>query len=85
MFANSHVGNGGIVEMVNFANFGETYTDNVWLHGVNYTVSEIEEPKTDPPDSRQPNSRPELQGIVGLHHSFNFSLQVFLYTWLLKT
>ena len=24
--------------MVYFSDFGETYTDNVWLHRVNYTV-----------------------------------------------
>jgi hypothetical protein len=46
VFAYSHIGNGGIVKMVNFAYFGETYTDNVWIHRVNYTVSEIEEPLT---------------------------------------
>jgi hypothetical protein len=73
MFANSHVGNGGIVEMVNFANFGETYTDNVWLHEVNYTVLEIGESKVDPPACRQPKSRLDIQGIVDLTHSFNFS------------
>ena len=29
--------------MVNFANFGETYTDNIRVHKDNYTVLEIEE------------------------------------------
>ena len=42
MLAYSHIGNGGVVKMVNFAYFGETYTYNVWIHKVNYTVSEIE-------------------------------------------
>ena len=30
--------------MVNLANFGETYTDNIRIHVSNYTVSEIEGP-----------------------------------------
>jgi hypothetical protein len=43
VFAEPQVRDGGGVEMVDLANFGETYTDNVWLHEVNYTVSEIGE------------------------------------------
>jgi hypothetical protein len=42
VLAEPHIRDGGGVEMVNLANFGETYTDNVWLHGVNYTVSAID-------------------------------------------
>jgi hypothetical protein len=30
--------------MVNFTYFGETYTDNVWIHDVNYTVSKFHSP-----------------------------------------
>jgi hypothetical protein len=48
VFAEAQVRDGGGVEMVNLANFGETDTDNVWLHGVNYTVSENEERLPDP-------------------------------------
>jgi hypothetical protein len=42
VLADTHIGDGGRVEMIDLANFGETYTDNVRLHTVNYTVSEIE-------------------------------------------
>jgi hypothetical protein len=33
--------------MVNLTNFGKTYTNNVRIHGVNYTVSEIRGPLSD--------------------------------------
>src|SRR6266487_1751380 len=38
VLADSHMRDSGRVEMVNLTNFGETYTDNVWIHAVNYTV-----------------------------------------------
>jgi hypothetical protein len=41
VLADAHIGDGGSIEMVDFAYFGETYTDNVWIHGDNYTVLEI--------------------------------------------
>jgi hypothetical protein len=41
MFAESHIGHGGSIEMVNFAYFGETYTNNIRIHTIHYTVSEI--------------------------------------------
>jgi hypothetical protein len=41
MLAKTHIGNGGGIEMVNFAYFGETYTNNVRFHAVHYTVSAI--------------------------------------------
>jgi len=37
MLAESQIGDGGRVEVVNFTNFGETYTDNVRIHTRNYT------------------------------------------------
>jgi hypothetical protein len=36
----AHIRDGGSVEMVNLAYFGETYTDNIWIHASNYTVLE---------------------------------------------
>ena len=41
MLAESHVWDGGSIEMVDLAYFGETYTNNVWIHTLDYTVSEI--------------------------------------------
>ena len=41
MLAEPHIGDGGSIEMVDLAYFGETYTDNVWIHKVNYTVLEF--------------------------------------------
>jgi hypothetical protein len=41
MFAETHIRDGGSIEMVDLAYFGETYTDNVWIHTPNYTVLEI--------------------------------------------
>ena len=38
VLADSHVRDGGCVEMIDLAYFGETYTDNVCLHVINYTV-----------------------------------------------
>ena len=39
VFADAHTWDGGGIEMVNFAYFGETYTNNVSIHAANYTVS----------------------------------------------
>jgi hypothetical protein len=41
MLTDAHIGDGGSIEMVDLAYFGETYTDNIWIHEFNYTVSEI--------------------------------------------
>jgi hypothetical protein len=41
MLAEAHVWDSGSIEMVNLAYFGETYTNNVWIHTLDYTVSEI--------------------------------------------
>ena len=55
VFAEPQVRDGGGIEVVNLANFRETYTDNVRLHRVNYTVSEINEPMT---GGSQPETHP---------------------------
>jgi hypothetical protein len=45
MLADSHVRDGGGVEMIDLAYFGKAYTDNVWSHGRNYTVSKVKSGK----------------------------------------
>ena len=42
MFANAHLRDRCGIKMVDFSNFSETNTDNVWLHSGNYTVLEFD-------------------------------------------
>lgn len=43
MLADIHIRDGVGVEVINLAYFGKAYTDNVWVHGDNYTVGMKEE------------------------------------------
>jgi hypothetical protein len=80
VLADAQIGYGGRVEMVNLTNFGETYTDNIGIHTVNYTVSKIQEPET--ASNRRPGKNIENFCVFGvlwrtladLTHSYNFLL-----------
>jgi hypothetical protein len=39
MFADLHIRDGGGFEMIDLANFGKADSDDVWLHGQDYTVT----------------------------------------------